>query len=172
MVVGKDKFVVLWSIQDHISTAATRSGGSIIKNTKPGEGSEKAVDGLIVAPRGIYYGHEDTVEGVTFCPSSSQEFCSVGDESCLILWDARTGSSPAVKVEKAHDVDLYCVDWSPHDDNIILTVSDNNSLRMFDRPNLTSSGVGAPIHKFEGHKAIVLCVQWSRDRSYGFGSSA
>lgn len=29
---------------------------------------------------------------------SAQEFCSVGDDSCLILWDARTGSSPAVKV--------------------------------------------------------------------------
>lgn len=30
---------------------------------------------------------------------------------------------------------------------------------MFDRRNLTSDGVGAPIHKFEGHKAAVLCVQ-------------
>lgn len=29
---------------------------------------------------------------------SAQEFCSVGDDSCLILWDARTGSSPAIKV--------------------------------------------------------------------------
>ncbi|XP_062091030.1 WD-40 repeat-containing protein MSI4 [Humulus lupulus] len=169
---GKDKSVVLWSIQDHISTAATGSGGSIIKNTKPGEGSEKAVDGPIVAPRGIYYGHEDTVEDVTFCPSSSQEFCSVGDDSCLILWDARTGSSPAVKVEKAHDADLHCVDWSPHDDNLILTGSADNSVRMFDRRNLTSGGLGAPIHKFEGHKAAVLCVQWSPDRSSVFGSSA
>lgn len=30
--------------------------------------------------------------------ASAQEFCSVGDDSCLILWDARTGSSPVVKV--------------------------------------------------------------------------
>jgi hypothetical protein len=29
---------------------------------------------------------------------SAQEFCSVGDDSCLILWDARTGTSPAIKV--------------------------------------------------------------------------
>lgn len=29
---------------------------------------------------------------------SAQEFCSVGDDSCLILWDARVGSFPAVKV--------------------------------------------------------------------------
>lgn len=37
--------------------------------------------------------------------------------------------------------------------------SADNSVRMFDRRNLTSDGVGAPIHKFEGHKAAVLCVQ-------------
>lgn len=30
---------------------------------------------------------------------------------------------------------------------------------MFDRRNLTSDGVGAPIYKFEGHKAAVLSVQ-------------
>lgn len=75
--VGKDKSVVLWSIQDHISAAATDpaatksagSGGSIIKQTKSGEGNEKAADSPSVAPRGIYHGHEETVEDVTFCPS-------------------------------------------------------------------------------------------------------
>jgi hypothetical protein len=30
---------------------------------------------------------------------------------------------------------------------------------MFDRRNLTSGGVGSPVHKFEGHNAAVLCVQ-------------
>jgi len=30
--------------------------------------------------------------------SSAQEFCSVGDDSCLVLWDARAGCSPVVKV--------------------------------------------------------------------------
>ncbi|KAL8534910.1 hypothetical protein ACS0TY_010809 [Phlomoides rotata] len=29
----------------------------------------------------------------------AQEFCSVGDDSCLILWDARTGSSHVVKMK-------------------------------------------------------------------------
>ena len=71
VVAGKDKSVVLWSIQDHISAAAKSSGagGSIIKSTKPGDGNDKAANGPTVAPRGVYYGHEDTVEDVTFCPS-------------------------------------------------------------------------------------------------------
>ncbi|XP_059633102.1 WD-40 repeat-containing protein MSI4-like [Cornus florida] len=165
---GKDKSVVLWSIHDHISTLnadvpkSTGSTGSIIK----------ATDNPSIGPRGIFHGHEDTVEDVQFCPSSPQEFCSVGDDSCLILWDARVGVSPVVKVAKAHDADVHCVDWNPHDGNFILTGSADHSVKMFDRRNLTSGGVGSPIHKFEGHKAAVLCVQWSPDKSSVFGSSA
>lgn len=73
--IGKDKTVVLWSIQDHITASATDqttnkspgSGGSIIKKT--GEGNEDG-NGPSVGPRGIYCGHEDTVEDVAFCPST------------------------------------------------------------------------------------------------------
>ncbi|KAF5816883.1 putative transcription factor WD40-like family [Helianthus annuus] len=43
---------------------------------------------------------------------------------------------------------------------------------MFDRRNLTGNGIGSPIHIFENHKAAVLCVQWSPDKSSVFGSSA
>jgi len=74
LIAGKDKLVVLWSIQDHITSSASDpatkspgSGGSIIKKT--GDGSDKATDGPSVGPRGIYQGHEDTVEDVAFCPS-------------------------------------------------------------------------------------------------------
>ncbi|KAE9448778.1 hypothetical protein C3L33_19324, partial [Rhododendron williamsianum] len=141
---GRDKSVVLWSIQDHVSTLTTDAA------TKPAGSSGsviKSADNSSIGPRGIFQGHEDTVEDVQFCPSSAQEFCSVGDDSCLILWDARVGLNPTVKV---------C----------------DQSVRMFDRRNLISNGVGSPIHKFEGHKAAVLCVQWSPDRPSVFGSSA
>uniref|UniRef100_A0A2P2KLG3 Uncharacterized protein MANES_16G101900 n=1 Tax=Rhizophora mucronata TaxID=61149 RepID=A0A2P2KLG3_RHIMU len=72
---GKDRSVVLWSIQDHITSfaadkAAAKSPGSfgsIIKKT--GDGNDKAADSPSVGPRGVYQGHKDTVEDVTFCPS-------------------------------------------------------------------------------------------------------
>lgn len=57
--------MVLWSIQDHISTLAADatkpagSAGSIIKSA----------DNPSIGPRGIFQGHEDTVEDVQFCPS-------------------------------------------------------------------------------------------------------
>ncbi|XP_026447324.1 WD-40 repeat-containing protein MSI4-like [Papaver somniferum] len=171
---GKDKSVVLWSIQDHISAAAVDQGSAKSPGSKtPSKAAgEKASESPCIGPRGIYQGHDDTVEDVQFCPSSTQEFCSVGDDSCLILWDARTGTSPTVKVEKAHNADLHCVDWNRHDENLILTGSADNSVRMFDRRNLTADGVGAPIYKFEGHKAAVLCVQWCPDKASVFGSAA
>ncbi|XWS20150.1 hypothetical protein CRYUN_Cryun31cG0075900 [Craigia yunnanensis] len=109
-----------------------------------GGNCDKHVDGSSVGPRGIYLGHEDTVEDVQFCPSSAQEFCSVDDDSCLILWDARAGSTPAVKVEKAHNADLHCVDWNPHDTNLILT----------------------------GYIYLLDITLWSPDKSSVFGSSA
>jgi histone-binding protein RBBP4 len=71
-IAGKDKTVVLWSIEDHVTSAATdsKSGGSIIKqNSKSGEGNDKNADSPSVGPRGIYSGHDDTVEDVAFCPS-------------------------------------------------------------------------------------------------------
>uniref|UniRef100_A0A7N0UZX9 Histone-binding protein RBBP4-like N-terminal domain-containing protein n=1 Tax=Kalanchoe fedtschenkoi TaxID=63787 RepID=A0A7N0UZX9_KALFE len=178
---GKDKSVVLWSIHDHISSLAadagsaksSKSGGSSSKSTSMAPtGSDMPVERPSIGARGIFLGHKDTVEDVQFCPSSAQEFCSVGDDSCLILWDARTGTSPVVKVEKAHNSDLHCVDWNPQDTNFILTGSADSAIHMFDRRNMTSGGVGMPVHKFEGHSAAVLCVQWCPDKSSVFGSSA
>ncbi|KAL2899538.1 WD-40 repeat-containing protein MSI4 [Bienertia sinuspersici] len=177
---GKDKLVVLWSIHDHVSTLATEPGsgkpvsaGSNIKSAaKTGDGNNGNADSPSLGARGIYKGHDDTVEDVQFCPTSAQQFCSVGDDSCLILWDTRIGLDPVMKVEKAHDADLHCVDWNPHDENLILTGSADNSIHMFDRRNLTTSGVGSPVHKFQGHSDPVLCVQWSPHNRSVFGSAA
>ncbi|GLJ49211.1 hypothetical protein SUGI_1038960 [Cryptomeria japonica] len=166
---GKDKCVLLWSIQDHIASISEPSSSKQSKSLA--SHSEKSNSPSIGA-RGVYKGHKDTVEDVQFCPSNAQEFCSVGDDSCLILWDARAGNEPAVKVEKAHNADLHCVDWNPHDENLILTGSADNSVRMFDRRNPISNGVGSPVHKFEGHTASVLCVQWCPDKASVFGSAA
>lgn len=51
--------VVFWSIQDHISSLAAEGGAA---NGKP-------TDGSTVQARGVFHGHEDTVEDVQFNPS-------------------------------------------------------------------------------------------------------
>ncbi|XP_054790262.1 WD-40 repeat-containing protein MSI4-like [Prosopis cineraria] len=170
---GKDKCVILWSIHDHVASLAAEGASNAKQSTKAGGNGEKTTDGPSIGPRGIYKGHKDTVEDVQFCPSSVHEFCSVGDDSCLILWDARLGSTPAFKVEKAHNADLHCVDWNPHDINFILTGSADNTVHMFDRRKFSNGGGdGSLVYKFEGHDAAVLCVQWCPDKSSVFGSAA
>ncbi|KAG4945119.1 hypothetical protein JHK87_041126 [Glycine soja] len=115
----------------------------------------------------VLTGHKDNAEfALAMCPTEPF-ILSGGDDSRLILWDARLGSAPVVKVDKAHNGDLHCVDWSPHDINFILTGSADNTINMFDRRNLTSGGVGSPIYKFEGHDAA-----WSPDKPSVFGSTA
>ncbi|KAJ4806967.1 Transducin family protein / WD-40 repeat family protein [Rhynchospora pubera] len=160
---GRDNNVVLWSIQDAITSLGLG---------KSGVSSFARKESLRLGPRGVFEGHDAAVEDVQFCPSSVLEFCSVGDDSCLILWDARSGNAPIVKVEKAHDDDLHCVDWNTHDTNLILTGSADNTVRIFDRRNLTAGGVGSPIYKFEGHNAPILSIQWCPDIASVFASGA
>ncbi|CAI9784363.1 unnamed protein product [Fraxinus pennsylvanica] len=93
---------------------AAKSPGS-----KGGAVNGKPSNSPTIRARGIFQRHIDTVEDVQFCPSSAQEFCSIGDDSCPVLWDAKTGSAPVVKVEKAHNADLHCVDWNPNDVNLM-----------------------------------------------------
>lgn len=69
--------MVLWSINDHISTLATEPGaakstssGSNIKSaSKSGDGNNGNTASPSVEARGIYKGHDDTVEDVQFCPT-------------------------------------------------------------------------------------------------------
>ncbi|XP_028789783.1 WD-40 repeat-containing protein MSI4-like [Neltuma alba] len=163
---GKDKNVVLWSVEDHMTSLAQaayfRLGSIIGRNYNP-----------VVNPRGIFRGHTDTVEDVQFCPTSPQEFCSVGDDSNFILWDARVGPDPVIQVQKAHlEDDIHCVEWNNFDVNYILTGSADRSVHMYDRRNLNNGRRGPnPVYKFQGHDASVLCVQWCPDKPSVFGTS-
>jgi histone-binding protein RBBP4 len=106
MTAGKDKLVLQWSIEDHItgiqepypSRAGTPTAGGGRGSWTTGAGGSDLSDASSIAPRGVFKGHSDTVEDVQFRPSSMQEFCSVGDDSCLVFWDARSGHEPTLKV--------------------------------------------------------------------------
>lgn len=75
--VGKDKSVVLWSIHDHVSALAGASSDkspgaspdSLSNKRSVEAGDEKNSKSPTVGPRGVFQGHEDTVEDVQFCPA-------------------------------------------------------------------------------------------------------
>lgn len=65
--------MVLWSIQDHISSLAEPSSKSPVSST-PNSGGKSSIksgekNAESLGPRGVYQGHGDTVEDVQFCPS-------------------------------------------------------------------------------------------------------
>ena len=60
---------------------------------------------------------------------------------------------------------VFCTYLSSENFNWYFSSADN-SVRMWDRRNLGSGGAGSPIHKFEGHKAAVLCVQACHDNIF------
>ncbi|CAI5465468.1 unnamed protein product [Closterium sp. Yama58-4] len=110
-------------------TAATRSS-----SPSPPLKLGSAPKSTSLAPRGVFKGHTATVEDVCFHPSHSQQFCSVGDDHRLLLWDARTGGEkgPCQRVEKAHDADVHCVDWNGRNENLVVTGGADKSVRLFD----------------------------------------
>lgn len=61
-----------------------------------------------IPARGLFKGHKDTVEDVQFKPNSYDEFCSVGDDHCLLLWDAREGTAPVIQVRKHVGCGCHC----------------------------------------------------------------
>jgi len=67
-------------------------------------------------------GHEQVVGDLVFRPATCHELASVGDDSALLFWDTRAGTSPSLKVAQAHgDQGIQCVDWSLQDPNFVAT---------------------------------------------------
>lgn len=67
-------------------------------------------------------GHSQIVGDIAFMPGSSAELASVGDDSYLLFWDARIGTSPTLRVEYAHkEQEIQCMDWSSQNTNMLAT---------------------------------------------------
>lgn len=159
---GQDNMVILWNLEDQMTTLQDSTQKVDKKREK----------GPSLNPRGKFIGHKETVEDVQFRPDSTHEFCSVGDDSQLLLWDTRVGEEAVTSVKGEHMVDLHCVDWNSNDQNLILTGAADGQVKLYDRRNLGTNGDSTAIHTFEGHSEPVLCVQWCPDQTSVFGSCA
>lgn len=70
----------------------------------------------------VVQGHTDTVEDVVFQPGSAAELASVADDTKLLFWDTRSGSSPVIQLHQAHgQSDLHVVDWSSLRSELVAT---------------------------------------------------
>ncbi|PWZ12303.1 WD-40 repeat-containing protein MSI4 [Zea mays] len=141
---GKDKSVVLWSIQDHISALGDSSSSPGASDSKQSVKTANEKESPKVDPRGIFHGHDSTVEDVQFYPSRIIGlvyelrrsfvvwvmmlvlFCRMLELALpqllsFLLVPNRVTLYFFPKVDKAHNGDVHCVDWNPLDVNYILT---------------------------------------------------
>ena len=181
---GKDCQVLLWDVAEHDrgsmwnmpgskphGAGASAGGGRVGLGARSGD-----FDGApTLAPKLSFRGHEDTVEDVSFHPNSDLQLCSVGDDSALIFWDGRKGTTPAHRVANAHEDDLHTVDWSSLDENLVVTGSADTTVKLWDRRKLGGGGGAAAagcVHTFTSHSDGITTVQWCPDEKGVFASSA
>ena len=137
---GSDHLVVLWDLADYQSTLFQSKGKSATKWTNK----------KTLKPRGVYRGHKDTVEDVSFHPTDNggNIFCSVGDDRSFIVWDARTEKNIAARVDNAHKEDINCVDWNNHDPTSIVSGKYTSSeWRRASRSTVVSISIPPPSFK-------------------------
>lgn len=141
---GQDTNVLLWNLADY-------DNGSLMK--PQGTSSE----GAQLAANTTLKGHEQIVGDLVFRPGTSHELASVGDDSALIFWDSRAGTTPSLKVVKAHgDQGIQCVDWSLQDPNLIATGGADGSLKVWDKRNVDKAAFS-----FHTHTSPLLRVEWA-----------
>ncbi|KHN32689.1 WD-40 repeat-containing protein MSI4 [Glycine soja] len=126
----------------------------------------------------VLTGHKDNAEfALAMCPTEpfilsggwslfiafssqkiAQEFCSVGDDSHLILWDARLGSAPVVK-------------WSPDKSSVFGSTAEDGILNIWDHDKVgkttdsaSSKASNTPpglFFRHAGHRDKVVDFHWN-----------
>ena len=80
-------------------------------------------------------GHTENVEDICFHPNSENELCSSSQDQTILFWDTRSGSKPTLKIDEIHSDDINCVDWNPHNSNLLLAGSSDHSVSVIDIRN-------------------------------------
>ena len=82
-------------------------------------------------------------------------FASVGDDKRLMLWDFRQ-KDPIDNIE-AHTNDIMSIDYSPFEENLLITGSSDRSVALWDARNMKTK-----IHSFIHHQGEITQVKFSR----------
>ena len=162
---GSDHLVVMWDLNDHSTT---------LLKTKNHKTTTKWNHKKTLQPKQIFKGHSDTVEDVTFHPTdpAGNIVCSVGDDRCLIVWDARVSDLLVARVENAHKEDINCIDWNNHDPSSLVSGSSDGTIHQYDYRMLNASPNRAVVATYDQPGlGNITNIQWSPHDARYFASA-
>ena len=121
------------------------------------------MNGQSVEPYLKFKGHDSVVEDVCWHKTDVNTFGTVSDDKKMCIWDTRTRDS-AVYTVHAHTEEILSLDFSPFDQNLIVTSSVDKTIKLWDLRNLSD------YITFNGHKDEVSCVKFSPHHNSLFAS--
>ncbi|CDW55746.1 histone binding protein Caf1 [Trichuris trichiura] len=104
----------------------------------------------------MFKGHTSVAEDVCWHNTNAYLFASVGDDGRLLLWDSRANSYSPSQSVRAHNAEVYCVDFNPFNENLLATGSADKTAALWDVRHLRTK-----LHSFESHTDDVFQVIWS-----------
>ncbi|CAI2369734.1 unnamed protein product [Moneuplotes crassus] len=129
--------------------------------------NSKELDGSELEYLHKFEGHESVVEDVKWHKHNENWFGSVSDDRRLRIWDLRSANKDSFSLVEAHTEEILALDFSPFDENLLITSSADKSVKLWDMRNL-----GETVHTFQGHKDEVGCIQFSPLQSGLFASGS
>lgn len=100
--------------------------------------------------------HANGVEDVDWHKHYEYMFGSVGNDSCLALYDTRQGLHEFSQRVRAHSGDVHAISFNPESEHLLATGGADCMVNLWDLRKMNEK-----LHSFEGHNKEVLQVSWA-----------
>jgi WD40 repeat protein len=162
----EEGFALSWDPHSNARLLSGANDGKVCVWELPGSGakSETKVDPIFTREE-----HIGSVNDVAWHAKYANLFASVGDDSRIITWDTRDGTtSTRPRVEGAHDGGLVnCVSFNPFNEFLLATGGSDDCVALWDMRNMTK-----PLCKIDDcHAGCVDKVTWCPQRETVLASS-
>lgn len=106
-------------------------------------------------PTRVFQGHSDVVEDVGFHRQNPNTFGSVGDDSCIYIWQTNAPKHQH-KITAGHRGEINCIAFNNYNENLFATGAADKTVALWDLRCTKTK-----LHSFEQHTGQVYNIAWS-----------